>query len=173
MSAKPCRAARPAPSARALPLRRPERSVDRRSCRHGRFRHAFAWGCRHPFRRRGRQHRFLEGRGFDLKSEAPVTLDSLLPLPIEPDARWLARRAATEVTYDAGLRFLYVTAAGVAIGLAAGAVAVVFLRLVREGRVLGLEQQADVHRRIAGVVEARLPLQEAAAGRPRESGSAW
>jgi CPA1 family monovalent cation:H+ antiporter len=36
---------------------------------------------------------------------------------------------------DAGLRFLYVTAAGVAIGLAAGAAAVVFLRLVREAEL--------------------------------------
>ncbi|TMD28780.1 MAG: hypothetical protein E6I92_02460, partial [Chloroflexi bacterium] len=36
---------------------------------------------------------------------------------------------------DAGLRFLYVTAAGVAIGLAAGAVAVVVLRLVGEAEL--------------------------------------
>jgi hypothetical protein len=48
----------------------------------------------------------LESRGFDLKSHAPVALDSLLPLPVETEAQWLARRAATEVTFDSGLRFL-------------------------------------------------------------------
>ncbi|TMF91328.1 MAG: sodium:proton antiporter [Chloroflexi bacterium] len=36
---------------------------------------------------------------------------------------------------DAGLRFLYVTVAGIAIGAAAGAAAVVFLRLVREAEL--------------------------------------
>src|SRR5437016_10573378 len=36
---------------------------------------------------------------------------------------------------DAGLRFLYVTVAGIAIGVAAGAAAVVFLRLVREAEL--------------------------------------
>ena len=36
---------------------------------------------------------------------------------------------------DAGLRFVFVTAAGVAIGLAAGAVAVLFLRLVRDAEL--------------------------------------
>jgi Na+:H+ antiporter len=36
---------------------------------------------------------------------------------------------------DAGLRFLYVTGVGVAIGVAAGAAAVVFLRLVREAEL--------------------------------------
>ena len=37
-----------------------------------------------------------------------------------------------------------------------------------EVRVLGLHEEADVHRRVAGVVEARVPLEEAPARRPRE-----
>jgi hypothetical protein len=50
----------------------------------------------------------LEGRGFDPASSAPVSVDRLLPTPVESDAQWLARRAATEVTYDEGVRFIRV-----------------------------------------------------------------
>jgi hypothetical protein len=47
----------------------------------------------------------LEGRGFDPTSDEPVPLDSLLPPSEETPARWLVRRAATEVTFDRGLKF--------------------------------------------------------------------
>jgi hypothetical protein len=46
----------------------------------------------------------LEGRNFSTDDPAPV--DELLPLPIESDSAWLARRAATEVGQDEGLRFV-------------------------------------------------------------------
>ena len=36
----------------------------------------------------------------------PAPIDSLLPVPIETENRWRARRAATEVQQDRGLRFL-------------------------------------------------------------------
>ena len=39
---------------------------------------------------------------------------------------------------------------------------------IGEVRVLGLHEQADVHRRVAGVLEARAPLEEAPARGPRE-----
>jgi hypothetical protein len=48
----------------------------------------------------------LEGRGFDLTSTRPVSIDALLPLQPESDAAWLVRRAATEVSFDSGLRFV-------------------------------------------------------------------
>ncbi len=48
----------------------------------------------------------LAGRGFDVESSAPVSLDALLPLQTEPDRKWLLRRAATEITFDDGLRLL-------------------------------------------------------------------
>ena len=48
----------------------------------------------------------LRGRGFVVEGDEPVPIDDLLPLPIESDARWLARRAATEVSRDPGLRFI-------------------------------------------------------------------
>ena len=48
----------------------------------------------------------LEGRGYDTSSIAPVSLDVLLPPREETDRAWLIRRAATEVSYDADLRFL-------------------------------------------------------------------
>jgi hypothetical protein len=48
----------------------------------------------------------LEGRGFAIGSDAPVAIDRLLPLAVEPESLWLARRAATEVTEETGLRFI-------------------------------------------------------------------
>jgi hypothetical protein len=51
----------------------------------------------------------LEARGFaaDAAGKAPpASLDRLLPLVSESDATWLARRAATEISIDTGLRFL-------------------------------------------------------------------
>ncbi len=48
----------------------------------------------------------LEGRGLDLDSKAPVSIDTLLAPKIETDAAWLTRRAATEVSYDPGLRLI-------------------------------------------------------------------
>jgi hypothetical protein len=54
----------------------------------------------------------LEGRGFavDLKGKPgePVAIDRLLPIPVEPDAQWRLRRAATEVANDPGVRFIRV-----------------------------------------------------------------
>ncbi|HEV3162494.1 MAG TPA: hypothetical protein VGZ22_00535 [Isosphaeraceae bacterium] len=47
----------------------------------------------------------LEGRGFALDGEDPAPVDALLPIMPETDARWLARRAATELSHDPGLRF--------------------------------------------------------------------
>jgi hypothetical protein len=51
----------------------------------------------------------LEARGYapDLARRSPsAALDRLLPLAAEPEATWLARRAATEVAADADLQFL-------------------------------------------------------------------
>ena len=51
----------------------------------------------------------VESRGFvvDTKGpEQPVSLDRLLPPAPESEAIWLARRAATEIALDTGLRFL-------------------------------------------------------------------
>ncbi len=51
----------------------------------------------------------LEARGYAVNAvgtEAPASLESLLPLLPEPDAKWMARRAATEVTVDSGVRFI-------------------------------------------------------------------
>jgi len=48
----------------------------------------------------------VEGRGFLVDGTEPVTLDDLLPMTAEPEDRWLARRAATEVVYEPGLRFI-------------------------------------------------------------------
>lgn len=48
----------------------------------------------------------LEGRGYALSGEDPAPVDRLLPVMPETEAHWLARRAATEVTHDPGLRFV-------------------------------------------------------------------
>lgn len=48
----------------------------------------------------------LEGRGLAPGGKGEVAIDELLPIPIETDARWLARRAATEVAHDRDLRFI-------------------------------------------------------------------
>jgi hypothetical protein len=51
----------------------------------------------------------LEGRGFAVDARGPaqpVAIDRLLPPTPEPDATWLARRAATELLIDPDLRFL-------------------------------------------------------------------
>ena len=46
------------------------------------------------------------GGGFLAAGPDPVRLDDLLPMPVEPEARWLARRAATEVLNEPGLRYV-------------------------------------------------------------------
>jgi len=48
----------------------------------------------------------LEDRGFSAASDAPVSVDALLPTPLESDGQWLVRRASTEVTNLPGGRFL-------------------------------------------------------------------
>jgi hypothetical protein len=50
--------------------------------------------------------RLLEGRGFPQSEIDPASIDDLLPLPVESGNHWLARRAATEVRYDKGLKFV-------------------------------------------------------------------
>jgi hypothetical protein len=48
----------------------------------------------------------LEGRGLDLEGDEIPPLDSMLPVASEPEAHWLARRAATELAVDPDLRFI-------------------------------------------------------------------
>ncbi|WZO96236.1 hypothetical protein EP7_003225 [Isosphaeraceae bacterium EP7] len=48
----------------------------------------------------------LEGRGVSATRMAEPNLSALLPPQTESDAEWLARRAATEVANDDGLRYL-------------------------------------------------------------------
>jgi hypothetical protein len=51
----------------------------------------------------------LEGRGYAVDAASktpPVALDRLLPPTPEADSIWLARRAATELAVDTGLRFI-------------------------------------------------------------------
>ena len=51
----------------------------------------------------------LEARGYAVDATArtpPASLDRLLPLAAEPEPRWLARRAATELAIDPDLRFI-------------------------------------------------------------------
>lgn len=48
----------------------------------------------------------IEGRGFVADGVDFPSLDKLTPIVAEPDARWLARRAATELAVDTGRRFL-------------------------------------------------------------------
>lgn len=48
----------------------------------------------------------LEGRGFAAEGVSPVSVDSLLPVPVETETQWTTRRAATEVATDPGLKFV-------------------------------------------------------------------
>ena len=50
----------------------------------------------------------LAGRGVaaDAGNAEPIVIDQLLPVLPETDDQWLARRAATEVTHETGLRFI-------------------------------------------------------------------
>jgi hypothetical protein len=48
----------------------------------------------------------LEGRGFDPNSATPAVIDDLLPIPLETDAHWKLRRAATEIANEPALRFI-------------------------------------------------------------------
>jgi hypothetical protein len=48
----------------------------------------------------------LEGRGFAMSDVDRAPIDDLLPTPLESDARWLARRAATEVKNEPELRYV-------------------------------------------------------------------
>jgi len=48
----------------------------------------------------------LESRGFLAQGDQIPSLSALLPLAREPEALWVARRAATELALDDGLRFL-------------------------------------------------------------------
>jgi hypothetical protein len=48
----------------------------------------------------------LEGRGFAPNGDSVPSLSGLLPITQERDMEWLARRAATELAVDSGLRFI-------------------------------------------------------------------
>jgi hypothetical protein len=48
----------------------------------------------------------LDGRGFSAEVDTPVSVESLLPTPIETEAQWLVRRAATEARNDPGCRLI-------------------------------------------------------------------
>ena len=48
----------------------------------------------------------IEGRGMILANDNPIAVDRLLPPFAERSDHWLLRRAATEVLYDDGLRFI-------------------------------------------------------------------
>lgn len=48
----------------------------------------------------------IAGRGTQIEADDPVAIDGLLPPSVEPDDRWLLRRAATEVLNDEGLRYI-------------------------------------------------------------------
>ena len=48
----------------------------------------------------------LEGRGFLSDGEGTVSVEGLLPLPVETEGEWANRRAATEVINDPGLKFV-------------------------------------------------------------------
>ncbi len=48
----------------------------------------------------------LAGRGMLQVADDQVAIESLLPPSVEPEDRWLLRRAATEVLNDEGLRFV-------------------------------------------------------------------
>ncbi|WP_165070604.1 hypothetical protein [Paludisphaera rhizosphaerae] len=48
----------------------------------------------------------VEARGFMVEGTEVPSLDRLLPIVTEPEAKWLARRAATELTVDSGRRFI-------------------------------------------------------------------
>ncbi len=48
----------------------------------------------------------VEGRGFMAEGDETPSLDRMLPIASEPEPRWLARRAATELAVDPDLRFI-------------------------------------------------------------------
>ena len=48
----------------------------------------------------------LEGRAYDVSEKTPVPIDALLPPRVEADSAWMIRRAATEVSFDAGLKLI-------------------------------------------------------------------
>ena len=48
----------------------------------------------------------IEGRGRLADGSDPVPLDEFLPMTAETDARWMARRAATEVNFEPDLKFI-------------------------------------------------------------------
>jgi hypothetical protein len=70
---------------------------------------ALAWICKLPDPE-GRSPDALrdgvEGRGFVADGADFPSLEKLTPLETEPESRWLARRAATELLVDSGRRFI-------------------------------------------------------------------
>jgi hypothetical protein len=84
------------------------RRVDRRSPDAARIlRQAWRAGLEDPESRPVDElRRLLEGRGVALSDVDPAPIQDLIALAPEPDATWLARRAATEVLNDPGLRYV-------------------------------------------------------------------
>lgn len=84
------------------------RSVDRATKADGRLL-ALGWLCgladveEKPL---GELQDALEARGYALVGEETPSIDRLAPIVQEPEARWLARRAATELSVDSDLRFV-------------------------------------------------------------------
>jgi len=70
---------------------------------------ALAWLCRLPNPETsapGELRDALEGRGFDPDGGEVPSLDRLLPITSEPEAKWSARRAATELAVERGRKFI-------------------------------------------------------------------
>ncbi len=68
-----------------------------------------AWRCRFANPEKstvGALQEELRDRGLDTEGREQVSLDDLLPPQPESEDHWLARRAATEVAHDRGLRFV-------------------------------------------------------------------
>ncbi len=70
---------------------------------------ALAWTCNLPDPEEKTPDELkgsIEARGFVADGTDFPSLEKLTPLTTEPEAKWLARRAATELTVDPGRRFL-------------------------------------------------------------------
>jgi hypothetical protein len=111
----------------------------------------------------------LEGRGFAQSGVDSAPIDDLLPLPIENERRWLARRAATEVKAEPGLRYirylgLVLPESANADGAQAIAAAVASIKTILEGDAAAdplAARLADAARRgRVGLVVTRLDMAE-------------
>ncbi len=84
------------------------KAIDRKSKRDGRLLR-LGWLCNLPdveSTPRPDLARALDGRGFSPEGDSAASVESLLPVQPEDEARWIARRAATEVANDPGGRLI-------------------------------------------------------------------